>query len=118
MRRASRIMLLVGSIFSLVTAGVCFACAVVFTVLAIADVGTDDAQIVFIALAATFAVCMVFAFLAGLFARKAREEKTPKAYIIAIVFSAMTYEFVTIAGAVLGLIASKKDSRVIDVKAK
>ena len=131
MRKASKIIFLVSSIMSFIYAGVYFLCGTVYVLMA-TDFFTDllrqafnegyfhssyesaDAFIFFyramaIYMVIFFFVLATFSLLNGIFALKARTEKTKKIFILNIVFGVLSNVQINIAGAVLGLIANKRN---------
>ena len=133
MKRASHIMIKVGSIIGFVAAGILFAFAIAFIILGLPaiteqiiteskDVSLEAARtawsIAFISNGVVMAVIGIFCLLSSIFAMKADKSHEKKAYIISIVFSALGNE-INLAGSILGLIAHRHDNdKVVDVEAK
>lgn len=120
MRKASKIMLIVGMAMSFACAVSLAVCSLVFSLIALIPNGSvgDDEIIVLVTLAICFGVIAVFCFLSGLFTIPTLKNQTHKKYIVAIVFSSIATMYVTIAGCVLGMIVLNKANKVIEVKAK
>lgn len=135
MKRCSRILLRVGFILGLVTAGCLFVSAVTFIILGLppvvkelfkdnTDPDKDKAILIFIwafiSSGVMMAILGVFSILSSVFARRALNSNVRKDYILAIVFGALINEIV-LAGSIVGLVAYRHDfpkADVIDVEAK
>lgn len=133
MKRASHIMIKVGSIIGFVCMGILFACAIAFIVLGLPavteqivteskEISLEAARtawsIAFISYGVVMAIIGVFCLLSSIFALKADKSHDKKAYIISIVFSALGNE-INLAGSILGLIGHRHDNdKVVDVEAK
>ena len=132
MRKASRILLLVGSILA-------FVCAAAFLITSITSmvfmiltatgvfdqafvegsvrvngqVDPEAAKAVILATTITlfvvFLVVAVLELLAAIFALRARKVHERKAYIFAIVFTVIGEAYVALAGSIVGLICSNKE---------
>lgn len=132
MRKASRILLLVGSILA-------FVCAAAFLITSITSmvfmiltatgvfdqalvegsvrvngqVDPEAAKAVILATTITlfvvFLVVTVLELLAAIFALRARKVHERKAYIFAIVFTVIGEAYVALAGSIVGLICSNKE---------
>lgn len=132
MRKASRILLLVGSILA-------FVCAAAFLITSITSmifmiltatgvfdqafvegsvkvngqVDPEAAKAVILATTITlfvvFLVVAILELLAAIFALRARKVHERKAYIFAIVFTVIGEAYVALAGSIVGLICSNKE---------
>lgn len=133
MKRASHIMIKVGSIIGFVGAGILLACGIAFIVLGLPsiteqiiteskDISLEAARtawsISFISNGVVMIIIAIFCLLSSFFALRADKSHEKKAYIIAIVFSALGNE-INLAGSIVGLIGHRHDNdKVVDAKAK
>ena len=128
MKKASRIVLLVGSIVGFVVAGILLLTGILFIIFGTpafadiiregiekgtihTDVSPETAvtiwQFTFLSNGILMVVIAIIMCLSGFFGLRARKLETKKAYIISIVFGAMMNE-VNLVGSILGLIAWKR----------
>ena len=129
MKKASRIVLLVGSIIGFVGAGALLLTGILFIVFgtpAFAEIikeGVEKCtihttavdpetaatiwQFTFLSNGIVMLIIAIIMALSGLFGLRARKLETKKAYIVSIVFGAMMNE-VNLVGSILGLIAWKR----------
>ena len=116
-RKIGRILLLVGGIFELLTMGLCFLLAIAAFVVPFVPLGLDEAvqQYVMIGGIAGGVVLLflaVFCLVAGVLGIKGFKAHEKGNYIGCIVFGILTgWELLLIAGAILGLIALKKEAK-------
>ncbi len=115
LRKIGRILLLVGGIFSLLAMGLCFLLAIAgFVFPAFAEQLGLPQEVVMIAGIAGGVVLLIAAVLclvAGVVGIKGFKAHEKGNYIANIVFGVLTYEWLLIAGAVLGLIALAKEKK-------
>lgn len=132
MRKASRILLLVGSILAFVCAAAFLITSItsmVFMILTASgvfdqafvegsvrvngQVDPEAAKAVILATTITlfvvFLVVTILELLAAIFALRARKVHERKAYIFAIVFTVIGEAYVALAGSIVGLICSNKE---------
>ena len=132
MRKASRILLLVGSILAFVCAAAFLITSItsmVFMILTASgvfdqafvegsvrvngQVDPEAAKAVILATTITlfvvFLVVTILELLAAIFALRARKVHERKAYIFAIVFTVIGEAYVALAGSIVGLISSNKE---------
>ena len=138
MKKASNIVLLVGSILGFVAAGGLFIAAVVFIILSTpaftdfiregiqnGSITTDasDIEIAIGIVVATFITCAVFFIIVGvlsivssIIALKARKEGRKGLYIACLVLGILSNE-VVLVGSIFGLISNKKEPQndVVDM---
>ena len=127
MKRASKVLLTVGAIYSLVVAITFVFCMIMFIIFSLpffmdlvrqglesGEISTNiesvDAalmftQAVFITCAVTFGILSIFCFINSSFAFKARKEQTRSLLILNIVFGFLSGVEINAVGGILGLIA-------------
>ena len=124
LRKIGRILLLVGGILSLVDTmlvdfllGVgCIVCAFVVTPMLVESTGLPDVAWIgiFIGVGVVLIFEAIFALVAGVLGIKGFKEHAKGVYVGNIVFSVLTgFQLLLLAGAILGLIALKKEAKAV-----